>query len=428
MTPAETLLALTGIEVESIVTDNHGVAVQAHSQQQSAACPQRGDTSHHVHSYYRRQPVDLPIGGRPTRLRLRLKRFRCANPDCPRLTFAEPLTSILAPRSRRSLRLAAALEAVAFALGGQAGSRLALRLQMPCSGDTLLRMIRKAPAPSVEPPHVISVDDWAKQRGQVYGTLIVDLERRRTIELLEDRQAETLMAWLRQQPGVQVMARDRSAEYRKAAETILPQCQQMADRWHLLTPALAGGARENLKDMLEPLVTRHRRALAPTRPVAPAPQPSQPTFAAIPKVRDSDHLRYGAATRHERHQQREQLFREMQEGPAKGLTQAEIARQLGIAPNTFRPYLVRGGPPAEVSPRPPRPKLIDPFVKHLTQRWHAATRMLPASSGARSRHWLPRGTHPRGTLGARVARATRPNDSPAVSSCLSNANGGTRVD
>jgi hypothetical protein len=91
------------------------------------------------------------------------------------------------------LRLAAALEAAAFALGGQAGSRLALRLRMPCSGDTLLRMLQKAPAPPDEPPRVVGVDDWAKQRGQVYGTLVLDLERRRTIELLEDRQAETLM-------------------------------------------------------------------------------------------------------------------------------------------------------------------------------------------------------------------------------------------
>jgi transposase len=110
--------------------------------------------------------------------------------------------------------LAETLEAVAFALGGQAGFRLAQRLKMPCSDDTLLRMIRKGPVPPAEPARVIGVDDWAKQRGQVYGTLIDDLERRRTIDLLEDRQAETLMAWLRQQTSVQVMARDRSGVFR----------------------------------------------------------------------------------------------------------------------------------------------------------------------------------------------------------------------
>ena len=171
MTPDESILALTGIEIESIVTDDLVVEVQARMRQRSATCPDCGDTSNHVHSYYRRRPADLPIGGRPARLRLRLKRFRCANSDCPRLTFAEPLPDFLARYSRRSLRLAAALEAVAFALGGQAGSRLALRLQMPCSGDSLLRMIRRAPAPPAEPPRVIGVADWAQGLRFPGGTL-----------------------------------------------------------------------------------------------------------------------------------------------------------------------------------------------------------------------------------------------------------------
>jgi transposase len=193
MTPDETVLSLTALESESVVTDGEVGEVQADAAHHSAACPDCGDTSHPVHSCYWRQPADLPIGGPPVRLHLRLKRFRCAMADCPKPTFAEPLAGFSGPRSRRSLRLAAALEAAAFALGGQAGSRLALRLRVPGSGDTLLRMLQKAPAPPDEPPRVVGVDDWAKQRGQVYGTLVVDLERRRTIELLEDRQAETLM-------------------------------------------------------------------------------------------------------------------------------------------------------------------------------------------------------------------------------------------
>jgi transposase len=363
----ETILALTGVEIEGIRPGASGIEIVARTEQRSGDCPDCGETSDRVHSYYCRQPADLPIGGSPTRLRLRLKRFRCTNAACPRVTFAEAVPDWLARRSRRTQRLTAALEALAFALGGQAGSRQAHRLHMPCSGQTLLRLIRRAPAPPAEPPRVIGVDDWAKQRGQVYGTIIVDLERRRTVDLLGDRQADTLAAWLRQQPSVQVMARDRSAEYRKAAEAALPQCQQVADRWHLL---------KNLRDTLERLVTRHRPALAPTRrpanstpTVTSTPPSPQPPLAAIPKVRDSDHLRYGAAARHERHQARGQLFRVMQDQLAKGLPPAEIARQLGIAPNTVRSYLARGGPPSAVSPRPPRPKLIDPFVAHLTQRW-----------------------------------------------------------
>jgi transposase len=80
--------------------------------------PDCGEASGRVHSYYCRQPADLPIGGRPTRLRLRLKRFRCTNAACPRLTFAEPMPDWLARPSRCRQRLTAALEALAFALGG----------------------------------------------------------------------------------------------------------------------------------------------------------------------------------------------------------------------------------------------------------------------------------------------------------------------
>ena len=111
---------------------------------------------------------------------------------------------------------------------------LAQALNIPCSGDILLRLIRQAPRRPLEPPRLIGVDDWALHRGQVYGTIRVDLERHRTIDLLEDRQAQTLATWLRQHPSVQVLAGDRFLDYRRAATKALPGCQQVADRCHLL--------------------------------------------------------------------------------------------------------------------------------------------------------------------------------------------------
>ena len=138
-----------------------------------------------------------------------------------------------------------------------------------------------------------------------------------------------------------------------------------------LTPALAGGARENLRDTLERLVAHHRSALK--RPLPATDQPISETAQSgpIPTVRLSDHLRYGAAARQERHQQRLALFEQMQQAAAHGLTRAEIARQLGVSPNTVRSYLVHGGPPAEICTRPQRAKKIDPYLPHLTQRWQA---------------------------------------------------------
>jgi transposase len=272
---------------------------------------------------------------------------------------------LLARYSRRSVRLVTVQRAVAYALGGQAGSRLAQTLKFPCSGDTLLRLIRQAPRRPIEPPRVIGVDDWALRRGQVYGTILVDLERHRTIDFLEDRQAQTLATWLCQNPSVQILARDRLLDYRRAATKALPGCQQVADRWHLL---------KNLGEALERLVTRHWLKLrSPQQRPLSATDP-QAGITDIPPVRPPDHLRYGSDARHEKYLEREQLFGQMQRWQMAGLPPSDIAHQLGVARNTVRAYLARGGPPPEVSRRLARPKRIDPYVPHLVQRWQAGCR------------------------------------------------------
>jgi transposase len=136
---------------------------------------------------------------------------------------------LLEKYARRTVRLYKAQEAIAFALGGQAGSRLACKLWMPISGDTLLRMIRKTSMQSSLEPQVIGVEDWAQRRGRVYGTILVDMERHRVIDLLTDRTAEALAQWLRSHPGVKIVARDRSLEYAHGISNGAPQSIQVAD-------------------------------------------------------------------------------------------------------------------------------------------------------------------------------------------------------
>jgi len=144
---------------------------------------------------------------------------------------------LLAHRPRRTRRLAQAQTQVGVALGGEAGSRLAHQLGMPTSGDTLLRLIRATPVATAAAPTIIGVDDWALRKRTRYGTIIVDLERRRPIDLLPDRNAEALAAWLQARPGISLVARDRSAEYRRAITAGAPSAVQVANRWDLLCNA-----------------------------------------------------------------------------------------------------------------------------------------------------------------------------------------------
>ncbi len=123
---------------------------------------------------------------------------------------------------------------VCVGIRSNAGSRLLRHLAMPASTDTVLRLVHRLPLPAQEPPRIVGVDDWAIRKRCTYGTVVVDLERRRVLDLLPDRTAETLAGWLRAQPAIEAVARDRSTEYARGISLGAPKAEQVADRWHLL--------------------------------------------------------------------------------------------------------------------------------------------------------------------------------------------------
>ena len=186
------------------------ITIVTQPQSATATCPDCGTTSCRIHSHYERLLGDLPWQGRPALLRVQARRFRCLDPSCPRQTFAERLPGVVLLAARRTERLGSLQGCLGLALGGEAGQRLAERLAMPVSADTLLRMTRQACNDNEPPPtpRVLAVDDWAWRRGRRYGTILVDLERNAVVDLLPDRQAETLAGWLRRHPGVEIVARD----------------------------------------------------------------------------------------------------------------------------------------------------------------------------------------------------------------------------
>jgi transposase len=347
---------LAGLRVRRVEDIGHAVVISASCRAGEACCPRCGQRSARVHGGYWRVVADGAAGGRPVLIVLRVRRFRCRNPACPAVTFAEQAEGLTARYRRRSVPLLGMLAGFGLELAGRAGARLAGTLGIAVHPGTVLRLVMALPDPPVTAaPQVTGVDDFALRKGHVYGTVVADAESGDVIDLLPDREAATTQSWLTAHPGAEVICRDRAGAYAEGAAAGAPGAIQVADRWHLW---------HNLGEHVEKAVAAHRGCLegpGPQPPPRPTPASLQAAAAAAAAARmDASPL----VTRIRRqHQQVRQLR-------SQGADLAGVMAATGLARTTALRYWHASSAEDLLAKAPGRRgSVLDPFKPYLDQRW-----------------------------------------------------------
>jgi transposase len=221
------------LEVSGIEVIDEVLTITAVATQQSPRCPLCGVPAARVHSRYTRQFVDLPCGGQQVRLRVLVRKYFCDVATCARKIFVERLTPFTQPWARVTLRLYQLVQVIGLATGGRLGVRVTNRFSIQTSRMTILRRIMAlSTAPAGEVTQ-IGIDDFSFRRGRTFGTIVVDLQTHKVLDLLADRTTETSAAWMAAHPEIELVSRDRGGDYAAAVRKSAPQATQTADRFHL---------------------------------------------------------------------------------------------------------------------------------------------------------------------------------------------------
>ena len=288
-------------------------------------------------------------------LQLRLSRWRCRNRECEQAIFRERLGEVVAPWARRTSRVEEVLLLVGHRTGGRAAEFLLKRLAMAVSDDTILRRIKRRARAAMHGEQrlrVVGVDDWAWKKGQTYGTILVDLERRTVADLLPQRSADQLAELLKQHPEVEVITRDRFGLYAGGARRGAPQARQVADRFHLLL---------NLREAVEKELARQRRRLA----LPPVEEEDQSVTKTVPVPASCSRANPEVQTHKrqlvaERWRAKKKLFARVRALHLSGRRASAIVRETGVGRRRVDKWIRCTQLPtrSEMEPKPTSPRFL----------------------------------------------------------------------
>lgn len=372
MLPSELLSHLIGAPLSptDLVFTADLIVVALTSGARTAPCPVCGRLSDRPHSRYRRALADLPLGGRQLVLILTLHKFHCPNAGCPRHIFCERVPTLAAAHARSTSRLIRLQRALGLALGGEAGARLADELAVPTSGDTILRRVKATPTEPEPRYRFVGIDDFALRKGHTYGTILVDLERGRVIDLLGGRDGAPVETWLRSHPAVEVITRDRWAAYANACSAAAPTATQVADRFHLVG---------NIRELVERLFEHHAPALdaalepppagtaepcVETAPASAIPSERAPAVPPSAVAEATNHVPEPATdsrpVRSHGQQRRQDRFEDVRRRRREGQSIRGIARTLRMSSKTVLRY-ARSARCPDWNPGVPRGTRLDRY-------------------------------------------------------------------
>lgn len=354
-----------GLELVACERIDDVLMVTVVSAQVSPCCPLCRAPATRVHSSYTRQVADLPCGGQWVRLLLQVHKYFCEGTDCVRKIFVERLTPFVEPWARVTLRLFQIVQTLGLATGGRLGVRVTDRLSIQTSRMTILRRIMAIPTEPVGQVPQIGIDDFSFRRGRKFGTIVVDLQTHKVLDVLPDRTAGTSAAWMAAHPELEIVSRDRGGDYAAAARKSAPQATQVADRFHIY---------KNLTEAVELALARCRaeirqsalNSLPEEERQIKEPQSLPTEFTSVENWKPAPDTSVERA-RLARQAQRQDRHEQVMDLRALGVTDTEIAMRVGVTTRTLRRWQKEEF--AQTKRRRKRPSKFDPYAVYVLSRW-----------------------------------------------------------
>ena len=331
------------MDLDSIEVHEQTVLVHLHATSLTARCPQCGTAGSRVHSRYQRTIVDLAFGGRSLTLKLLVRKWICPEALCSQHIFAERFPEVVQRYARMTDRLIKALQSTGVLTNGADAAQIASSFGMPTTAKTIIRRVLQLPLPSEGAVHKVGVDEWAWKKGHRYGTILVDLEKRRVVQLLADRSVETSKAWLCKHPEIDLVSRDRGQIFREAATEGAPQAKQVVDRYHL---------QKNFAEALEKFFRKQERVLKKATGGSTGKTHPAERLAVPEKV---------SQERRARHRQQVSLHKRIWKLYREGYHKEQIAQVVGVSSRSVYRALEQETPPPTLR-RSRSSSIVDPYL------------------------------------------------------------------